>query len=74
MARNAYVGKKLGEKLGSVEEVDLEKGEVEWREYMRVHLKLKVTDPVLCASKLSLGGGVSAWIRFSYEWLPNFFY
>lgn len=36
MARNEYVSKKLGEKLGTVEEVDLEKGEVEWGEYMRV--------------------------------------
>ncbi|KAF5459758.1 hypothetical protein F2P56_019678 [Juglans regia] len=36
MARTDYVGRLLGVKLGSVEEVDVEAGEMEWGEYLRV--------------------------------------
>ncbi|XP_042964587.1 uncharacterized protein LOC122298799 [Carya illinoinensis] len=71
MARNVHVGQKLGEKIDIVEEVDLEKGEVEWGEYLRVRVKLNVNEPLLRGSKLSVGGGQSVWIRFSYERLPN---
>ncbi|KAF5463103.1 hypothetical protein F2P56_019045 [Juglans regia] len=72
MVRNVFVGKKLGERLGSVEEVDLEKGEVEWGEYLRVRVTFNVTKPLLRGAKLSIGGGESVWIRFFYEHLPNF--
>ncbi|XP_040991016.1 uncharacterized protein LOC121238254 [Juglans microcarpa x Juglans regia] len=74
MAMNVFVGKKLGERLGSIEEVDLEKGEVEWGEYLRVQVTFNVTEPLLRGAKLSIGGGESVWIHFSYERLPNFCY
>lgn len=48
MARNETIGHEVGKSLGWVEEVDLESGEVEWGEFMRIRVVVKVTKPLLC--------------------------
>ncbi|XP_042942811.1 uncharacterized protein LOC122276999 [Carya illinoinensis] len=46
MARNSYVGNLVGNMLGEVIEVDLEKGEFEWGEYMRVRVLIDISQPL----------------------------
>ncbi|XP_035543083.1 uncharacterized protein LOC118346304 [Juglans regia] len=73
-ARNAYVGERIGKKIGKVEEVDLAKGEVAWGEFLQVRITLDVMKPLLRGTKFTMGNGESCWVRFSYERLPNFCY
>lgn len=73
-ARNEYVGTMIGKKIGRVEEVDVEKGELALGEFMRVRVVIDVTKLLVRGTKLSTGDGDSMWVRFSYERLPNFCY
>lgn len=54
-ARNAYVGKRVGTKIGRVEDVDLDEGELAWREFMQVQVTLDVTKPLLQGTKFAKG-------------------
>lgn len=74
MARNEYVGREVGMALGSVEEVDLDYGEVEWGEFMSIRVAMDITKPLLHHKKLNLGGHELVWVSFSYERLPDFCY
>lgn len=71
-ARNEYVGKLIGSKVGQVEEVELEEGEMAWGEFMRVRIKIDVTKPLLRGKMLNLGSNGPVWVCFSYERLPDF--
>lgn len=59
MAHNEYIGKLVGDALGEVLEIDLEKGEMEWGEYMRVRVILDVSRPFLRQKRLNVREGVS---------------
>ncbi|XP_042944768.1 uncharacterized protein LOC122278651 [Carya illinoinensis] len=74
MAQNYYVGKRVGSMLGEVFEIDLEKGEVEWGEYIRIRVMVDITQPLQRRKWLKIGDGDSCWVRFSYERLPNLCY
>lgn len=74
IARNEYIGNLIGRKIGRVEEVDLEKGEMAWGEYMRVCVCIDVTKPLLRGKKINIGSAEPIWVRFSYKSLPNFCY
>ncbi|XP_040998212.1 uncharacterized protein LOC121244266 [Juglans microcarpa x Juglans regia] len=74
MARNEYVGRLLGEKIGVFEKVDVDEGAIAWGEFQRVCVNLQISKPLLRGSMFSIGGGEPVWVRFSYERLPNFCY
>lgn len=63
MAQNEFVGREVGKVLGLVEEVDLEQGEVECGEYMRV--VVDVAKPLLRRKKLNIGLLESVWVCFT---------
>lgn len=46
LARNKYIGHLIGSSLGKLSEVNLEKGELEWGEYMQVRICLDITKPL----------------------------
>ncbi|XP_042974654.1 uncharacterized protein At4g02000-like [Carya illinoinensis] len=71
IARNEYIGKLVGSALGEVLEVDLDKGEMELEEYMRVRVMLDISKPFLRWKRLNVGKGASCWVNFSYERLPD---
>lgn len=71
-ARNEYVEGRFGKKIGRVEQVDLDKGELAWEEFLRVRATLDVPKPLLRGTKFSMWNDESCWVRFSYERLPNF--
>lgn len=52
----------------------LNTGVIEWGEYMRVHVKLDITKPLVQRKKLQLGLLVPVWIGFSYDGLPYFYF
>lgn len=74
MARNEFVGWLLGEKIGIVEEVDVDEGEMAQGEYLQVRVTLQVSQLLLRGSIFAIGGGEVVWVCFSYERLPNFCY
>lgn len=47
MARNEYMGNVVGKAIGRAEEVDLEKGEMAWGEFMQVRVHVDVRKPLL---------------------------
>lgn len=55
MAHNKYVGQKGGATLGSLEEVDISFGEVEWGEFMRVQIRLDISKLLLRRKKFNIG-------------------
>ncbi|XP_042958084.1 uncharacterized protein At4g02000-like [Carya illinoinensis] len=71
MARNEYIRRLVGGVLGEVLEVDLDKGEMEWGEYMRVRVLINISKPLLRQKRMIVEEGVSCWVRFSYERLPD---
>ncbi|KAF5475547.1 hypothetical protein F2P56_007345 [Juglans regia] len=74
MGINETVGRMVGGACGKVIEVDLSNGEVEWGEFMRIHVCVDVYKPLLRGKKILLGLNGPYWIRFSYERLPDFCY
>lgn len=64
----------MGKKIGLVEEVDLEKGELAWGEFLCIRVTLDILKPLLRGTKFSMWDRDSFWVRFSYERLPNFCY
>lgn len=72
MARNEYVGRCVGAALGRLEEVDVDLGEVECGEYIRIIVALDMTKPLLCRKKLNIGLLEPVWLSFSYERLHDF--
>lgn len=68
------VGRLLGEKIGIVEEVDLDEEDMAWGEYLRVRVTLQVSQLLLRCSMFAVGAGEAVWVLFSYERLPNFCY
>ncbi|XP_042944586.1 uncharacterized protein LOC122278462 [Carya illinoinensis] len=71
MARNEYIGRLVGGALGEVLEVDLDNGEMEWGEYMRVRVLINISKLLLRQKRMIVEEGVSCWVRFSYERLPD---
>lgn len=73
-ARNEYVGNLIGSKIWRVEEVDVEKGEIAWGEYMKIHIGFDVSKPLLKGKKISMGLADPCWVWLSYKELSNFCY
>lgn len=73
MARNKYVGGLVRNFIGVVEEIDLEKWEIEWREYMHIWGKMNITKPISKRKKLNLGLSKLVWVTLSYERLLDIY-
>ncbi|XP_035547259.1 uncharacterized protein LOC118348856 [Juglans regia] len=67
-------GRLIGNKIGIVEEVDGEQSEVAWGEYLRIRVRVNISQPLMRGITVKLGQFGSVWIRFAYERLPNFCY
>ncbi|GLT49039.1 hypothetical protein SLA2020_226240 [Shorea laevis] len=70
---NAETGKRIGENLGRLLEVDDGGGHAWGVEYIRVRVYIDARKPLRRGMKLSLREG-SIWVDFCYERLPNFCY
>ncbi|XP_042958115.1 uncharacterized protein LOC122293643 [Carya illinoinensis] len=73
-AMNEKVVSKIGNSIGVVEEIDVEKDEVAWGEFIKIRILLDVTKPLLRGKCINLGNHGSCWVRFTYERLPTFCY
>ncbi|XP_042952131.1 uncharacterized protein LOC122289219 [Carya illinoinensis] len=73
-AMNEEVGRIIGNKIGFVEEVDEEQGEAAWGEFMRIRVRMDISQPLMRGVRVKLGQYGICWIRFAYERLPNFCY
>lgn len=73
-AMNEHVARLIGDSIGSVEEIDVKKGEVAWGEFIRVTVRLNITKPLMRGKRINLGPHGSCWVRFVYDRLPNFCY
>lgn len=71
MAYNEYIVKEVRRAIGNMKEVDLDEGEIELGEYMRIRVYIEVTKPLLRRKNLNLGLQEHVWVRFPYEWLPD---
>lgn len=67
MVRNEYIEREIGAALGKLKEVGLNKGEVEWGEFMRIRVCIGITKPLLRRKMLNIGLLTPIWVRFAYE-------
>lgn len=65
------VGSKIGESLGSLEEVDVASNGVGWGRYLKIRVTLDLTKPLERGRALQFEGK-SIWVNFRYEQLPIF--
>lgn len=54
MVRNTHTGQLIEHSLEKFEEVDLEEGNIEWGEYMRLRVTLDITKPLSMRKKLTI--------------------
>lgn len=54
MAYNEYVGLLIGEALGKVLKVDVDYDDLAWGEYMKVHIALDITKPLMRRKNVTL--------------------
>lgn len=47
MAQKEYIGQMVGISLSRVEDVELDYGEVEWGEFMRIKVSIDITQPLI---------------------------
>ncbi|XP_042969013.1 uncharacterized protein LOC122301685 [Carya illinoinensis] len=65
------VGRNIGELVGEVLEVDVDKEGVGWGPYLRVNISVNITKPLMRGVVSSFNGN-RVWIPFKYERLPFF--
>jgi hypothetical protein len=70
---NRAVGRKIGEPLGSVEEVAVADDDVGWGKSLRIQVAIDLYQPLERGRALLLTGK-SCWVSFRYEKLPTFCY
>ena len=68
------MGNLIGSKIGRIIEVDIEKGEMAWGEFLHVWVSIDISKSLLCGKMVNIGLAEPVWIRLSYELLPNFCY
>lgn len=71
MARNEHVGQCVGEALSRLIEVDVDVGEVEWGEFMRVRVAIYITKPLIQRKKFNIDLPKPFWLHNTYERLLN---
>lgn len=71
---NEKVGRLVGEQIGIVEEVEGVPDGVVWGEFLRIRVKIDITQPLMRDTHVDLGPLGVFWVRFAYERLPNFCY
>lgn len=74
IARNEYISNLIGSSISWVEEVDIDQGEMDLGEFMRVRVAIDVGKPLLRGKKMNMGTDKSCWVQFAYERLLNFCY
>lgn len=55
VGRNEYIGKLIGTSLGKVEEVEVDNDEVIWGKFMRIRVKMDISEPLVRGKKLKVG-------------------
>lgn len=55
-AKNEYMGNLIRSHIGRVEEVDIEKDEMAWGEFMSIRVSMDITKPLLRGKKINIGG------------------
>lgn len=66
--------KAIGSSLGLVINVDIPKSRVQWGKCLRVRVRINATNRFMRGKKITIEGGESIWVSFTYERLPNFYY
>lgn len=74
MACNKHTSELVGNSMGKIKELYLDVGEVKWREYMRVRIKMDITNPLVRKKKFTIREMELMWIRFPYEHLSDFYF
>ena len=64
----------LGGYIGEVLPTSLQEEEVGTGKYMRVRVRVDITEPLCRGRKIGLGNDTEGWVSFQYERLPNFCY
>jgi hypothetical protein len=70
---NRDIGYRIGESLGTVEEVDVTGDGMGWGRCLRIRVYLDLTRPLDKGRALHINGK-SVWVSFKYEKLPQFCY
>ncbi|XP_035542065.1 uncharacterized protein LOC118344779 [Juglans regia] len=66
-AMNEKVVRMIGDCIGTVEEINIEKDEVAWGQFIRMRVSLDVTKPLMCGKCINLSAHGVCWVRFTYE-------
>lgn len=72
MGRNTYMGKEIGNLLGQTLEVDLDEGEVEWEEFLRLRVTLDISRPLIQKKQINIEDLEPIWVSFTYEKVLDF--
>ncbi|KAL0012144.1 hypothetical protein SO802_007252 [Lithocarpus litseifolius] len=68
------VGERIGRTLGEVKEVDVPTTDNLLGKYIRVHVRIDITQALGRGRLINFGGSTPVWVAFKYERLPIFCY
>lgn len=72
---NAETGRRIGNSVGEVLEVDKDEDELAVGEYLRIKVLIDIRKPLFRGITMEKGKGEEEfWCRFKYEFVPNFCY
>ncbi|KAK2969736.1 hypothetical protein RJ640_015880 [Escallonia rubra] len=64
---------KIRSKLGAVQDIDFTtKGNLSWFKFLRIQVKIDITQPLPTTFNRKNSQVISSWIRIQYERLPDF--
>ena len=66
------VAKRIGSRLGVMEEVEKRRRQEEQNLFMRVHVALPITKPLRCGGYIAGMDSERMWVTYKYERLPMF--
>lgn len=68
------VAEKIAGPLGEVEKVNMGEKGFSMGKYLKVQMKLDITQPLSRGRTIRMGGSNTGWVDFRYECLPIFCY
>uniref|UniRef100_A0A7N2KQY5 Zinc knuckle CX2CX4HX4C domain-containing protein n=1 Tax=Quercus lobata TaxID=97700 RepID=A0A7N2KQY5_QUELO len=74
LSQTREAGLSIGGILGKVEKVDVRDKGLNLGCYLRIRVKMDISQPLIRGSLVRMGGLESRWVEFKYECLPVFCY